>query len=114
MGRGSLNFLQLGHAQCQPLFARTGEFDFGCGGLALALQRQHHAFAKFGVKHRVANLQAQVLAGQSPIESWLIALDRLARSPGTDRDYEFDAHVPHAKKGGTAAEGVVKYLESLG
>ncbi|MBL8604536.1 MAG: M1 family metallopeptidase [Myxococcales bacterium] len=27
----------------------------------------------------LANLQAQVLAGQSPIESWLIALDRLAR-----------------------------------
>ena len=53
-----LDFLQLSHTQRQPFFACAGEFDFGCSRLAIALQRQYHAFAKFGMKHRIANLQA--------------------------------------------------------
>ena len=56
--RPSLNDLQFGNAQSQPLFTVATEFDFRSRRFAVALQRQYRAFAKFIVKDLDANREA--------------------------------------------------------
>ena len=57
-----LNRRQLGDAQRQPLGAVAWEVDLRTGIVPGALQRQHLAFAKFGMEHRHAHAQTAACA----------------------------------------------------
>ena len=49
---------EFGYAQCQPFGAMARKIDLGTGVITAALQGQHSAFAKLGVKNLLPQAQS--------------------------------------------------------